>query len=83
VSPEIARVARVQGDVVMKALIDKTGDVIHLDVLSGPPMLTESALDAVQQWKYRPYLLQGQTVQVETQITVTFQLIDSTAKTAH
>ncbi len=74
VYPEEARVARIQGSVVMKAVISETGDIASLEVLSGHPFLAPAAMDAVKQWKYRPYLLQGKPVQVETQITVNFTL---------
>ncbi len=84
VYPDIARTARVQGSVVIKALISKTGDVIQEEVVSGPPLLTQAALDAVRQWKYRSYILQGQPVEVETQITVSFQLVTrSQSDSAH
>ncbi len=63
---------RIQGQVVLKALIDKNGDVENLTVVTGHPMLIPAAIEAVKQWKYRPYLLNGQTVEMETQITVTF-----------
>ena len=58
----------------MKAVISRTGDVEDLQVISGHPMLTQAALDAVRQWKYRPYLLNGNPVEVDTQITVNFTL---------
>ncbi len=72
--PPEARSARIQGTVVMRALINKTGDVVSLDLISGHPLLAPAALDAVKQWKYRPYLLNGNAVDVETQITVNFTL---------
>jgi TonB family protein len=72
--PKDARKARVQGTVVMKAVIGKDGGIASLEVLSGPTPLVDAAVNAVKQWKYRPYLLQGQPVEVETQITVNFQL---------
>ena len=72
--PEDARKNHVQGNVVMKALITQTGDVKELTVLSGDPSLAQAALEAVKQWKYKPYYLQGRPVEVETQITVAFQL---------
>ena len=74
VYPVDARLARIQGSVILKALISETGDIANLDVLSGHPMLVPAAMDAVKQWKYRPYLLQGKPLQVETQITVNFTL---------
>jgi TonB family protein len=72
--PDNARIARVQGSVVLKALIDKDGAVEDLTLISGHPMLAPSAIEAVKQWKYKPYLLNGQPVKVETQIVVNFQL---------
>jgi len=72
--PPLARQARVKGTVVLKALINQAGDVESLELVSGDPMLTPAALDAVKQWKYRPYLLNGNAVYVETQVTVNFAL---------
>jgi TonB family protein len=73
--PEMARVARVQGSVVMAAIIGKDGTVQNLKVISSDsPLLNQAALDAVKQWKYRPYLLNGNPVEVDTQMTVNFTL---------
>jgi protein TonB len=72
--PQMARMARVQGAVVLQAVISKGGTIENLRVVSGHPMLQQSALDAVRQWRYRPYLLNGEPVEVETQITVNFNL---------
>jgi len=72
--PQMARMARVQGSVVLQAVISKNGAIENLRVVSGHPMLQQSALDAVRQWRYRPYLLNGEPVEVETQITVNFNL---------
>jgi TonB family protein len=72
--PPLARNARIQGSVVMKALINQTGDVVSLELISGHPMLAPAALDAVRQWKYRPYMLNGNAVEVETQVIVNFTL---------
>jgi protein TonB len=58
----------------MKAAISQTGDVVSLDLISGHPMLAPAAMDAVKQWKYRPYMLNGNPVGVETQVTVNFTL---------
>ena len=75
VYPPDARAARVQGSVVMAAIIAKDGSVQSLRVVSSAsPMLEQAALDAVKQWKYRPYLLNGNPVEVDTQITVNFML---------
>jgi len=57
--PPAARLAKIQGDVVLNAIIDKTGKVTWLRMLSGHPLLTKSALEAVRQWRYRPFLLEG------------------------
>lgn len=72
--PDDARQSRIQGLVVLKALLDTNGDVEDLTVVSGHPLLAPAALEAVKQWKYKPYLLNGQPAKVETQITVSFQL---------
>jgi len=72
--PEDARQDRIQGEVVLQALIDKTGDVEKLTLVSGHPLLAPAAIAAVKQWKYKPYLLNGQPVKIETQIVVNFQL---------
>ena len=72
--PDIAKRARIQGIVVLQAVISKQGAIENLRVVSGHPMLTQAALDAVRQWRYRPYLLSGEPVEVETQITVNFNL---------
>src|SRR5579864_7349323 len=72
--PEDARAARIQGVVVLKANIDKEGSVSNLELVSGHPMLVPAAIEAVKQWKYRPYLLAGRPVEVETQIQVSFTL---------
>lgn len=72
--PADAREARVQGQVILQALIDKNGDVEKLTLVSGHPLLAPAAIEAVKQWKYKPYLLNGQPVKVETQILVNFQL---------
>jgi TonB family protein len=72
--PDDAREAHIQGAVVLKALIDANGNVEDLTLVSGHPLLAPAALEAVKQWKYRPYSLNGQPVKVETQITVNFQL---------
>jgi TonB family protein len=72
--PDEAKVARIQGTVAMRAVIGKTGDVEKLELISGHPMLAPAAMDAVKQWKYKPYLLNGNAVEVETQVTVNFAL---------
>jgi protein TonB len=74
VYPQIARQTRVQGVVVMEAVISKEGSVDSLRVISGHPLLLQAAIDAVKQWKYRPTMLNGEPVDVVTTITVTFTL---------
>lgn len=72
VYPPEARAAHVQGTVVMHAIIAKDGTIENLNVISGPPMLISGAMDAVRQWRYRPYLLNDEPVEVETTINVNF-----------
>ena len=72
--PEDAKQAHVQGQVVLRALIDKDGNIEKLDLVSGHPMLAPAALQAVKQWKYKPYLLNGESVRVEADIIVNFTL---------
>jgi len=74
VYPPIAKAARVQGTVVLQATISKTGAIEGLHVVSGPTMLQQAALDAVRTWRYRPYLLSGEPVEVETTVNVIFTL---------
>jgi protein TonB len=70
----MARQARIQGAVLLEAVIAKDGSIENLHVISGHPMLSSAAVEAVKQWRYRPYTLNGQPVEVETQITVNFRL---------
>jgi protein TonB len=72
--PPLARSARVQGMVVLAAVISKAGVIENLRVVSGHPMLVKAALDAVSEWRYRPYILNNEPVEVETQIMVNFTL---------
>jgi protein TonB len=72
--PALARQARIQGTVVLQAVISKEGAIENLKVLSGHPMLVPAAIDAVKQWKYKPYILNGEPVEVDTQVTVNFTL---------
>jgi protein TonB len=72
--PPLARTARVQGAVQLAAIIGKDGTIQNLHVISGHPLLTQAALDAVKQWRYKPYILNGEPVEVDTQITVNFTL---------
>jgi len=72
--PADAKADHVQGQVVLQATIDKEGNVAKLELVSGHPMLAPAAIEAVKQWKYRPYLLNGAAVEVETQVTVNYTL---------
>jgi protein TonB len=72
--PPLARSARIQGTVLLRAIISRTGTIENLQTISGHPMLVGAAIDAVRQWRYRPYILNGDPVEVETQVTVKFLL---------
>jgi TonB family protein len=72
--PPIAFEARVEGTVILKGVIGKEGRILNLRAVGGPPMLQQAAIDAVQQWVYRPYMLNGLPVEVETTITIPFTL---------
>lgn len=74
VYPPLARAARVEGPVVLAALISKDGTIENLRVVAGRPMLVSSAVEAVSKWRYRPYILNSEPVEVETEITVNFLL---------
>jgi len=72
--PPIARTAHIQGAVVLHAIIGKDGHVKNVQVLSGHPMLAQAAESAVKQWQYKPYVLNGQPVEIDTNVTVNFSL---------
>ena len=72
--PPLARQARIQGVVLLQAQISKDGNIENLQLISGHPMLAPAAIEAVKQWKYKPYLLNGEPVEVETQVQVNFTL---------
>jgi TonB family protein len=74
VYPSEARAAGIQGNVVLKVEITQAGDVEDVELVSGDPILASAAIDAVKQWKYKPYLLNGNPVNVETQVIVNFAL---------
>jgi len=74
VYPPLARMARIQGSVVVAATISKAGTMEHVQAIAGHPMLIPAAVDAVRQWRYKPYILNGDPIEVETQITVNFIL---------
>ena len=72
--PLAAKANHLQGDVVLSAVISKEGNLIDIKVVSGHPVLAAAALDAVKQWKYKPYVLQGEPVEVETSILIKFHM---------
>ena len=72
--PPLARQARIQGTVILQAQISKDGSIQNLQLISGHPMLAPAAIEAVKQWKYKPYLLNGEPVEVETTVQVNFTL---------
>jgi periplasmic protein TonB len=72
--PQMAKIAHVQGDVELQATISKTGLIENLRAVSGHPILIQAAMDAVKQWRYKPYLLNGEPVEIETTITVKFHM---------
>jgi len=71
--PPAALAVRAQGAVQIEATINKEGNVTNLKVLSGDPVLARAALEAVRQWRYKPYYLDGDPVEIQTQITVNFK----------
>ena len=72
--PPLAQQARIQGVVVLTAIIGKDGNIQNLQVVGGHPMLAPAAIEAVKHWRYKPFLLNGQPVEVETTVTVTFHV---------
>jgi protein TonB len=72
--PILAKMAHVQGTVVLHAVISKQGTIENLQTISGPGLLVQAAKDAVSRWQYRPYYLNGEPVEVDTQVTVNFVL---------
>ena len=72
--PMDARRTRIQGTVLLHVIISKQGDVTTMKVISGEPMLAPAAIEAARQWKYNPYLLSGQPIEVDTQVQVSFLL---------
>lgn len=75
--PPLARQARIQGAVKLRAIISRTGTIENLVVLAGHAMLVTAAVEAVKQWRYHPFLLNGDPIEVETEITVNFTLSGS------
>jgi TonB family protein len=74
VYPPVARQAKITGTVVLHCVIGKDGSVRQLDYVSGPPLLMKSAMDAVRQWSYRPTLLNGKAIEVDTTVSVVYTL---------
>jgi periplasmic protein TonB len=74
VYPELPRLAKTEGQVVIEAVIGVTGDIVEARVLRSTPLFAEAALAAVRQWKYRPTLINGRPVPVAMTVTVTFRL---------
>jgi TonB family protein len=82
VYPPIAKVAKVSGTVVLHVVIGKDGVVQQVEFVSGPQLLLKAAMDAVKQWRYKPTLLNGQPVEVETTVPVVFSLNDDSQSNA-
>jgi TonB family protein len=76
VYPPLARQARIQGTVVLSIVINKNGEVRDLQLVSGHPMLSPAAIEAVKQWRYRPYISDDKPVEVETVVRVSFKMAD-------
>ena len=72
--PQLAKVARVEGDVLLSAVIAANGEMQQLQVASGPALLQDAALKAVRQWRFRPYILNGKPIEIEARITIRFRL---------
>ncbi|MGA9689068.1 MAG: energy transducer TonB, partial [Candidatus Sulfotelmatobacter sp.] len=72
--PTSALRLRVEGPVELLATVSKRGDISAVKIISGDPTLARAAVDAVRQWKYKPYLLDGSPVEIQTQVTINFKL---------
>jgi TonB family protein len=72
--PQMARIAHIQGNVILHVLIDKQGHVANMKAMMGHPILVQAALDAVKQWEYKPFLLNGEPAEVETAVVVKFRM---------
>lgn len=72
--PELARQSRIQGTVILNALIGEDGHIIKLEPISGPTELVPASMNAVQEWEYKPYISSGHPVEVQTEIQVNFTL---------
>ena len=75
--PPLARQARIQGTVILDIVIGKEGDVGKMQLFSGHPMLAPAAIEAVKQWKYRPYEEDGQSVEIKTTVQIKFTMQDT------
>jgi len=74
--PPLAKHAKINGAVVIEAVIDTQGNVVDMHLVSGNPLLEKAAMDALRQWKYEPTLVGGQPYPVRMLVTITFQLND-------
>jgi periplasmic protein TonB len=74
--PEEARKKGIQGSVALSVRIGKSGDVINMKLVSGDPALAPAAIEAVKRWKYKPFLIDGNALEVDTQVTVNFTLTE-------
>jgi protein TonB len=72
--PQMARMAHITGDVVLKITIDRTGQVKDIAAMQGHPILIQSSIDAVRQWRYRPYVLNGEAVEVESTVKIQYHM---------
>lgn len=72
--PPLARQARIQGTVTVRITINDVGEVRDTQLISGHPMLAPAALDAIKKWRYMPYEIEGRTVEIQTDVQVTFRL---------
>lgn len=74
--PALAMQTHMQGVVIIDAIVDEQGNVVEAKIVLGPPLLIQSALDAVKKWKYEPTYLNDQPVPVQLNVTVTFRLAE-------
>jgi protein TonB len=72
--PEDAKQNHITGDVILDFTVDRSGNVTGLKIVSGHPLLAPAAVDAVEQWKYKPFLLNGEPVEVETTVKISFRM---------
>jgi protein TonB len=72
--PAEAKEKRIEGVVLMRVNIDHDGNVYKVELISGHPLLAPAAMEAVKQWKYKPFLLRGEPIEVESQVLVSFTL---------